>query len=86
MEKTVEIDNSHVLKDLENLGCPPPCLIDTPDDALGNIVHEFELQSGLMNPLEQLGLFMKKDDLDEADEGMAAAGNGEVEEGEINYL
>ncbi|WOL10419.1 transcription factor GTE9-like [Canna indica] len=86
MKKTVEIDNSDILKELENLGYPQPSLVDLSDDMVGNFVHEFELQSGLVNPLEQLGLFMKKEDVDAIDDYITAAGNGDVEEGEINYL
>lgn len=81
MEKTVEIDNSHILKDLENLGCPLPGHFDLDNS---HIMQELEMHSGLVNPLEQLGLFMKNEDLDEVDEWISSAGNGDVEEGEID--
>lgn len=81
MEKTVEIDNSHILKDIENLGCPLPGHFDLDNS---HIMQELEMHSGLVNPLEQLGLFMKNEDLDEVDEWISSAGNGDVEEGEID--
>ncbi|RZS19084.1 hypothetical protein BHM03_00051432 [Ensete ventricosum] len=84
MEKTVEIDNSHILKDLENLGCPLPRHFDRTDETVGKFMHELEMHSGVVNPLEQLGLFMKNEDLDEVDEWISSAGNGDVEEGEID--
>nr|XP_009397772.1 PREDICTED: transcription factor GTE9-like isoform X1 [Musa acuminata subsp. malaccensis] len=84
MEKTVEIDNSHILKDLENLGCPLPGHFDMTDETVGKFMQELEMHSGLVNPLEQLGLFMKNEDLDEVDEWISSAGNGDVEEGEID--
>ena len=87
MEKTVDVDNSHLVKVLEDLGYPQPghCL-DMPDEMAVNFVDVFELQSGLANPLEQLGLFMKNDMDEEVDNWISAADNGDVEEGEIGCL
>ncbi|EHA8586188.1 transcription factor GTE9 [Cocos nucifera] len=87
MEKTVDIDNSHLVKDLEDLGYPQPghCL-DMPDEMVVNFMDAFELQSGLANPLEQLGLFMKNDMDEEVDNWISATDNGDVEEGEIGCL
>ncbi|XP_062190595.1 transcription factor GTE8-like [Phragmites australis] len=59
MKKTVDIDNSDFLKDLENL-CQkwqlnPPCKL------IVDFVNGIELPPDLGSPLEALGLFMKKD-------------------------
>eukprot|EP00262_Sarcandra_glabra_P017984 TRINITY_DN6329_c0_g1_i1.p1 TRINITY_DN6329_c0_g1~~TRINITY_DN6329_c0_g1_i1.p1 ORF type:complete len:602 (-),score=136.30 TRINITY_DN6329_c0_g1_i1:212-2017(-) len=102
MEKTVEIDeNREILKDLERLGAYPlnppqhhdanriPSISNMIDDEMEGFIGAFDLQSGIHgNPLEQLGLFMKNEDLEDEEEaeGWAATGNGDVEEGEIGLL
>uniref|UniRef100_A0A1D1YFC0 Transcription factor GTE9 n=1 Tax=Anthurium amnicola TaxID=1678845 RepID=A0A1D1YFC0_9ARAE len=86
MEKTVDIDeNREIQKDLEILGYSQPNQhIDLPNEMVVDFTDGFELQGGLGNPLEQLGLFIKKDDLDEeAEDWISASGICDVEEGEI---
>lgn len=90
MEKTVEINDSRFLQDLEMLRTAPveqlPSSVDetSPDhseDGLGGF------KFGGSNPLEQLGLYMKVDQDDEEEE---AAGPvvpnpvDDIEEGEID--
>eukprot|EP01018_Ginkgo_biloba_P016486 Gb_04671 [translate_table: standard] len=88
MEKTVEIDeNSQILKDLEMLRYAPPEHIPSSGDETSPVhslegLGNFTLQGG--NPLEQLGLFMKLDEEEEETTADCAAGNGDVEEGEID--
>ncbi|PAN41482.1 hypothetical protein PAHAL_8G047000 [Panicum hallii] len=67
MKKTVDIDNSDFLKELENFSrtwqSNPP----------GKLIVEFvdgDLPPGLGSPLERLGLFMKKDFEDEVEQEM----------------
>ncbi|XP_010929323.1 transcription factor GTE11 isoform X2 [Elaeis guineensis] len=85
MEKTVDVDNSHLVKDLEDFGYPHH--LDMPDEVVVNFVDGFELQTYLANPLEQLGLFMKNEYMDEeVDNWISATDNGDVEEGEIGCL
>lgn len=88
MEKTVDVDNSNLVKDLENFGYPQPGHhLDMSDETVVNFMDGFELQSGLANPLEQLGLFMKNEYMDEeVDNWISATDNGDVEEGEIGCL
>ena len=84
MEKTVDIDeNSRIFKDLENLGYSQPVHLDLPEDIFMNAVEQ---QFGLANPLAQLGLFMKEDDVDEEVDNWisSTADGGDTEEGEIN--
>ncbi|KAG1347400.1 putative transcription factor GTE11-like [Cocos nucifera] len=79
MEKTVDVDNSHILKtsDIHSH-------LDMPDEVVVNFMDGFELRSGLANPLEQLGLFIKNECMDEeVDNWVLATKNGDVEEGEI---
>lgn len=86
MQKTVDIDeNSQFFKDLENLGYSQPVHLDLEDDmAVANFMEAVEQQCALANPLAQLGLFMKEDDMDEeTDDWITAAGSDDVEEGEI---
>ncbi|KAF8108186.1 hypothetical protein N665_0114s0074 [Sinapis alba] len=89
MEKTVEInENSRFLEDLEMLrSSAPEQLLSSVDeispertlDALGS----FNLRG--MNPLEQLGLYMKEDDDEEEPEAPAVPKLAtDVEEGEID--
>ncbi|KAK0588593.1 hypothetical protein LWI29_002978 [Acer saccharum] len=92
MEKTVEInENSRFLEDLEMLRSAPaeqlPSSVDetSPDhsqDGLGS----FKFGGG-SNPLEQLGLYMKKDDEEEdVEPAVVPKPLNEVEEGEPNPL
>ncbi|MQL84685.1 hypothetical protein Taro_017196 [Colocasia esculenta] len=87
MEKTVDIDeNREILKELEILGYAEPNQhVDLPDDMVVDFMDGFESQGAFGNPLEQLGLFIKRDDLDEEgeDDWIAASGGGAAEEGEI---
>ncbi|XP_072952289.1 transcription factor GTE9-like isoform X2 [Typha angustifolia] len=84
MEKTVEIDNSEILKDIESLSyCQMG--ITMPDEMLINVMYGNNLHSGPANPLERLGLFIKNDDLEEeVEEWISAVNIGDVEEGEIS--
>ncbi|KAK1432701.1 hypothetical protein QVD17_09599 [Tagetes erecta] len=100
MEKTVEIDEtSRFLKDLEMLRtADPEQLLQS---CVDEISPEHDSQDGLgsfkfgsSNPLEQLGLYMKRDEHEDEEEtelepvNMVANGhevvNNDVEEGEIN--
>ncbi|KAL6656581.1 hypothetical protein ACP70R_004361 [Stipagrostis hirtigluma subsp. patula] len=85
MKKTVDIDNSDFLKDMENL-CQkwqsnPPCKL------IVDFVSGIELPAGLRSPLEALGLFMKKDLEEEVEHEMedsiSPSLNADVEEGEV---
>lgn len=89
MEKTVEINDSRFLQDLEMLRTAPveqlPSSVDetSPDhseDGLGGF------KFGGSNPLEQLGLYMKVDQDDEEEEGGPVVPNpvDDIEEGEID--
>nr|CAB3458048.1 unnamed protein product [Digitaria exilis] len=86
MKKTVDIDNSDFLKDLENL-CQK-WQLNPPSKLIVDFVHGFELPQGLGSPLEALGLFMKQDLEEEVEhemeESMSTSLNADVEEGEIN--
>ncbi|KAF8711124.1 hypothetical protein HU200_029131 [Digitaria exilis] len=67
MKKTVDIDNSDFLKELENFS--KTCQSNTP----GKLIVEFvggDLPPGLGSPLERLGLFMKQDFEDEVEQEM----------------
>lgn len=90
MEKTVEInENSRFLEDLEMLSSSAPEQLpssadetspERPLDALGS----FNLRG--INPLEQLGLYMKQDDDEEEPEAPAVPNlTNDVEEGEIDW-
>ncbi|CAD6223710.1 unnamed protein product [Miscanthus lutarioriparius] len=86
MKKTVDIDNSDFLKDLENL-CQK-WQLDPPSKLIVDFVHGIELPQGLGSPLEALGLFMKKDIEEEVEHEMedsvSTSQNADVEEGEIS--
>ena len=71
MEKTVDIDeNSQIFKDFDNVGVH----LDLPDEIFMNAVEQ---QSALANPLAQLGLFIKEDDVDEeVDNWISSTGDG----------
>ncbi|KAF8731014.1 hypothetical protein HU200_016894 [Digitaria exilis] len=67
MKKTVDIDNSDFLKELENFS--KTCQSNPP----GKLIVEFvggDLPPGLGSPLERLGLFMKQDFEDEVEQEM----------------
>jgi hypothetical protein len=67
MKKTVDIDNSDFLKELENFS--KACQSNPP----GKLIVEFvggDLPPGLGSPLERLGLFMKQDFDDEVEQEM----------------
>lgn len=99
MEKTVEIDEtSRFLKDLEMLRTTDPEQLLP--SCLDEISPEHDSQDGLgsfkfgsSNPLEQLGLYMKRDEHEDEEEtelelvNMVSNGhevvNNDVEEGEI---
>ncbi|PUZ72183.1 hypothetical protein GQ55_2G373100 [Panicum hallii var. hallii] len=86
MKKTVDIDNSDFLKDLENL-CQK-WQLNPPSKLIVDFVHGIELPEGLGSPLEALGLFIKKDLEEEVDHEMedsvSTSLNADVEEGEIS--
>ncbi|TVU26505.1 hypothetical protein EJB05_29057 [Eragrostis curvula] len=93
MKKTVDIDNSDFLKELENFSktlqsSPPSTLIV-------DFVDGIDLPPGLGSPLERLGLFMKKDFEEEVEpemeevehesgDSVSPPTDVDVEEGEIN--
>ncbi|KAC9521246.1 hypothetical protein R6Q59_035052 [Mikania micrantha] len=95
MEKTIEIDEtSRFLKDLEMLRTADPEQLMP--SCLDESSPEHESQDGLgsfkfgsSNPLEQLGLYMKRDEHEDEEEPPATDTNGhevlsnDVEEGEI---
>ncbi|OEL12699.1 hypothetical protein BAE44_0026282, partial [Dichanthelium oligosanthes] len=67
MKKTVDIDNSDFLKELENFSKT------WQENAPGKLIVEFvggDLPPGLGSPLERLGLFMKQDFEDEVEQEM----------------
>ncbi|KAI3670113.1 hypothetical protein L6452_41756 [Arctium lappa] len=82
MEKTVEIDEtSRFLKDLEMLrGAEPE------PSCLEELIPEYDdgFKFGASNPLEQLGLYMKRDEHEEEEEETNGHDGVDVEEGEIN--
>lgn len=92
MEKMVDInDNSQFLEDLEMLNVAPAeplqSFIDetSVDYCQDPLLGSFNFQ-GKGNALEQLGLYMKNDDVDEDDvepQGSPVKGN-DPEEGEID--
>ncbi|XP_038974170.1 transcription factor GTE9-like [Phoenix dactylifera] len=88
MEKTVEISNDcRILKDLEMLRTVPaehvPSSVDeTSPDLSPDGMGGFTL--GGSNPLEQLGLYMKKDDEEEEEGEPSGVPVNDVEEGEID--
>ncbi|XP_072952266.1 transcription factor GTE9-like [Typha angustifolia] len=83
MEKTVQIDNNDILNDIKALSCCQEG-ITMPNGILANYMYGVDLRSGpAANPLEQLGLFLKNDDLEEeAEECISAVDNGDVQDGE----
>ncbi|KAG2316307.1 hypothetical protein Bca52824_019429 [Brassica carinata] len=90
MEQTVEInENSRFLEDLEMLSSSGPEQLPSSADEISPEIHldalgSFNLRG--INPLEQLGLYMKQDDDEEEPEAPPAVPNiaTDVEEGEID--
>lgn len=68
MKKTVDIDNSDFLKELENFSKTWQAS-NPPGKLIVNFV-DGDLPPGLGSPLERLGLFMKKDFEDEVEQEM----------------
>ncbi|XP_006657742.1 transcription factor GTE9-like [Oryza brachyantha] len=87
MKKTVDIDNSDFLKDLENLS--KKWELNPPGKIIVDFVDGIELPPGLGSPLERLGLFMKKDIEEEVEHEMEDSASPsmeiDVEEGEIGF-
>lgn len=85
MKKTVDIDNSDFLKDLENM--TKKWELNTPGKLIVDFVDGMDLPPGLGSPLERLGLFMKKDLEEEVEHEMedsiSPSMDVDVEEGEI---
>lgn len=89
MEKSVEIDDSHILKDLEMLStAPADHMLSSADETSPD--HSPDGMGGLKlggsNPLEQLGLYMKVDEEEEEEEEgePRRLPTNDEEEGEIN--
>ncbi|KAL6870862.1 hypothetical protein ACP4OV_014710 [Aristida adscensionis] len=68
MKKTVDIDNSDFLKELENFS--KTWQASPPGKLIVDFVDGIELPPGLGSPLERLGLFMKKDFEEEVEHEM----------------
>uniref|UniRef100_A0A453T9K7 Uncharacterized protein n=1 Tax=Aegilops tauschii subsp. strangulata TaxID=200361 RepID=A0A453T9K7_AEGTS len=68
MKKTVDIDNSDFLKDLENIS--KKWELNPPAKLIVDFVDGMELPPGLGSPLERLGLFMKRDIEEEVEDEM----------------
>lgn len=87
MKKTVDIDNSDFLKDLENLS--KKWELNPPGKLIVDFVDGIDLPPGLGSPLERLGLFMKKDLEEEVEHEMedsvSPSTEIDVEEGEISF-
>uniref|UniRef100_A0A0E0LL36 Bromo domain-containing protein n=1 Tax=Oryza punctata TaxID=4537 RepID=A0A0E0LL36_ORYPU len=87
MKKTVDIDNSDFLKDLENLS--KKWELNPPGKLIVDFVDGIDLPPGLGSPLERLGLFMKKDLEEEVEHEMedsvSPSAEIDVEEGEISF-
>ncbi|KAG8099878.1 hypothetical protein GUJ93_ZPchr0013g35431 [Zizania palustris] len=87
MKKTVDIDNSDFLKDLENLS--NKWELNPPGKLIVDFVDGIDLPPGLGSPLERLGLFMKKDLEEEVEhemeDSLSPSVEIAVEEGEISF-
>ncbi|XP_062219548.1 transcription factor GTE9-like [Phragmites australis] len=86
MERTVEINDNLHLKDLEMLGTATAEHIVSSVDETSPERSQDGMPSflpGFVNPLEQLGLFMKTDD-EEDEEPSSVPSDKDAEEGEIN--
>jgi hypothetical protein len=87
MEKTVEINDNLHPKDLEMLGTATAEHIVSSVDETSPERSQDSMPGflpGPVNPLEQLGLFMKVDDEEEDDEPSSVPTGKDAEEGEIN--
>lgn len=90
MEKTAEVNDSAMLRELEMLRSAPAENIgssvdETSPDNSPDGLPDF-MRAGCSNPLEQLGLFMKVDDEEEEeeyDQPKAQPPVNDEEEGEI---
>ncbi|KAM0906929.1 hypothetical protein ACQ4PT_016464 [Festuca glaucescens] len=85
MKKTIDIDNSDFLKELENM--TKKWELNPPGKLIVDFVDGIDLPPDLGSPLERLGLFMKKDLEEEVehemDDSIAPSMDVDVEEGEI---
>ncbi|XP_051177528.1 transcription factor GTE12 isoform X1 [Lolium perenne] len=85
MKKTIDIDNSDFLKELENM--TKKWELNPPGKLIVDFVDGIDLPPDLGSPLERLGLFMKKDLEEEVehemDDSIAPSMVVDVEEGEI---
>nr|CAB3447149.1 unnamed protein product [Digitaria exilis] len=87
MERTVEINDNLHLKDLEMLGTvTAEHIVSSVDETSPERSQDGMpgFHPGSVNPLEQLGLFMKADDEEYEEEPSSVPGIKEAEEGEIN--
>ncbi|OEL35923.1 Transcription factor GTE8 [Dichanthelium oligosanthes] len=87
MERTVEINDNLHLKDLEMLGTATAEHIVSSVDETSPERSQDGMPGflpGSVNPLEQLGLFMKADDEEDDEEPSSVPSVKEAEEGEIN--
>jgi hypothetical protein len=89
MKKTVDIENSDFLKELENLS--ETWQSSPPGKLIVDFVNGIDLPPGLGSPLERLGLFMKKDFVHEMEDVEQESGDSvspstdvDMEEGEVN--
>ncbi|CAL4886868.1 unnamed protein product [Urochloa decumbens] len=87
MERTVEINDNIHLKDLEMLGtATAEHIVSSVDETSPE--HSQDGMPGFLpgsvNPLEQLGLFMKADDEEDDEEPSSVPSVKEAEEGEVN--
>jgi hypothetical protein len=87
MEKTVEINDNLHIKDLEMLGtATAEHIVSSVDETSPE--HSQDGMPGFLpgcvNPLEQLGLFMKADDEEDDEEPSSVPSVKEAEEGEIS--
>jgi hypothetical protein len=87
MEKTVEINDNLHPKDLEMLGtATAEHIVSSVDETSPERSQDSMLGflPGPVNPLEQLGLFMKVDEEEDDDEPSSVPTSKDAEEGEIN--
>lgn len=87
MERTVEINDNLHLKDLEMLGtATTEHIVSSVDETSPERSQDgmAGYHPGSVNPLEQLGLFIKADDEEDEEEPSSVPSIKEAEEGEIN--
>jgi len=87
MERTVEINDNLHLKDLEMLGTvTTEHIVSSVDETSPERSQDgmAGYHPGSVNPLEQLGLFIKADDEEDDEEPSSVPSIKEAEEGEIN--